>query len=129
VITRLLGALALVLLGLLIGGVGAFVQAERALIDAPWGLVTIPWGVPVVWIVLLAAVRAGAWALGSRWGCWAVLLGWLGATIVMAAESPSGDLALSEGTRQMTYLLGGVILGSAAATLPLPASHRRRRNE
>ncbi|MBK9740746.1 MAG: hypothetical protein IPO93_14895 [Actinobacteria bacterium] len=58
----------------------------------------------------------------TRWGGWAVLAGWLVATIGFSAESTSGDLALSGGTRQMTYLLGGVILGSAAATLPLPRS-------
>ena len=122
---RVLGALGLIVFGFLIGLLGAFVQAQRSFLDTPWGLVTVPWGVPLVWIALLAAIRAGAWALGSRWGCWAVLLGWLGATIVMAAESASGDLALSEGTRQMTYLLGGVILGSAAATLPLPRPRAR----
>ena len=95
-------------------------QAQRALVDTQWGAVAIPWGVPLVWFALLAAIRAGTWALGTRWGGWGVLLGWLASTIVMSADSPSGDLALSGGTRQMTYLLGGVILGSAAATLPLP---------
>jgi hypothetical protein len=40
--------------------------------------------------------------------------------VLMSAESPSGDLALSGGGRQMTYLLGGVILASAAASLPVP---------
>jgi hypothetical protein len=128
VIGRLLGAVALVGLGLLIGLVGAFVQAARWIVDTPWGTVSIPWGVALVWITLLVAIRAGAWLILTRWGCWAVLLGWLVATIALSAESPSGDLALSSGGRQMTYLLGGVILGSAAATLPLPTGFRRRRS-
>jgi len=33
-------------------------------------------------------------------------------------------VALSGGGRQMTYLLGGVILASAAASLPVPARYR-----
>jgi hypothetical protein len=120
VIARVLGVLGLVALGLLIGTVGAFVQAARLTLDTPWGVVTIPWGVPFVWIVLLFAIRAGTWLMRTRWGSWAVLGGWLMATIALSTESPSGDLALSGGTRQMTYLIGGVILGSAAATLPFP---------
>jgi hypothetical protein len=120
VIARVLGVLGLAALGLLIGTVGAFVQAARLTLDSPWGVVTIPWGVPFVWIVLLFAVRAGTWLVRTRWGSWAVLAGWLSATIALSTESPSGDLALSGGTRQMAYLIGGVILGSAAATLPLP---------
>ena len=115
--TRWAGPLALVLLGAVIGLLGAFVQAQRGLLDLPWGTVTIPWGLALVWIALLTTIRGGAWAVGTRWGSWSVLGGWLTMTIVMAAESPSGDLALSSGPRQMTYLLGGVILGSAAATL------------
>jgi hypothetical protein len=114
---RILGCLALLVLGAVIGLAGAFVQADRALVQAPWGLVVIPWGVPLVWLCLLAAIRAGAWLVRSRWGAWSVLAGWLAMTIAMSTESPSGDLALSGGPRQLTYLLGGVILGSAAATL------------
>ena len=106
--------------GLLVGGVigvlGAFVQAQRILI----GDVAIPWGLALVWVVLVLAVRAGAWSVGTRWAAWAVAVGWLGATVALATESPSGDLAVSGGGRQLTYLLGGVVLASAAATLPVP---------
>ncbi len=114
---RLLWAVGLVALGFVIGVAGAFVQAHRLLL--PVGDLALPWGVPLVWVALLAAVRAGAWAMHSRWGSWGVLVGWLGATVLLAAESPSGDLALAAGTRQMVYLFGGVVLGSAAATLPV----------
>jgi hypothetical protein len=128
VIGRVLGALALVVLGLVIGSIGAFVQAARWIVDTPWGVWSIPWGVALVWVTLLIAVRGGTWLIRTRWGSWAVLVGWLAATIAFATESPSGDLALSGGGRQMTYLVGGVILGSAAATFPLPVSARRERN-
>ena len=113
---------ALLALGVVVGVVGAFVQAQRAVVATPWALVTIPWGVPLVWVALVSAIRGGAWAMRSRWGAWAVVVGWLVTTVAASAESPSGDLALSGGGRQMTYLLGGVILASAAASLPVPGT-------
>lgn len=111
----------LLLAGALIGVLGAFVQAHRVVIDTPWADLEVPWGVPLVWLALVAGIRGGAALVGSRWGASAVLLGWLVATVALSAESPSGDLALSGGGRQLTYLLGGVMLGSAAATLRVPA--------
>ena len=125
---RWLGATLLALLGALIGLTGAFVQAQRALVDTPWGVLAAPWGVLVVWVALIAAIRAGAWAIGSRWGSWAVFVGWVVSTVAMAAESTSGDLALSEGGRQLTYLLVGVVAGSTAASLPVPRSSGGSRN-
>jgi hypothetical protein len=128
VIRRLLGGVALLAFGLLLGLVGAFVQAQRLILDLPWGMAVVPWGVVVAWAALLAGIRAGAWSMGTRWGSWAVLAGWLAATVAMSAESSSGDLALAGGTRQLVYLFGGVVMGSAAATLPLPMSERRPGN-
>ena len=119
-IVRVIGLLLALVLGLVVGTAGAFVQAQRALIETPWGLATVPWGVPVVWLALIAAVRGATWAIGTRWGGWVVFLGWLTVTVLLSAESPSGDVALSGGARQLTYLLGGVVLASAAASLPLP---------
>ena len=125
---RILCCLGLVVLGAVIGLAGAFVQADRAILQAPWGLLVVPWGVPLVWVSLLSAIRAGAWLVGTRWGAWSVLLGWLALTVAMSTESPSGDLALSGGARQLTYLFGGVILGSAAATLRVSRAADAQRN-
>lgn len=118
---RRAGALVLLLAGgALLGILGAFVQAHRALVETPWGVAALPWGVPLVWLALVAGIRGGAALVGTRWGAWSVMLGWLVATVALSAESPSGDVALSGGGRQLTYLLGGVIIGSAAATLRVP---------
>jgi hypothetical protein len=120
-----IGVALLLALGLLVGLTGAFVQAQRALVETPWGTVTVPWGVLVVWVALIAAIRGGVWAVGTRWGGWAVMIGWLVTTVALSAETASGDVALSGGGRQLTYLLGGVVIGSAAASLPLPRSAPR----
>lgn len=117
----------LLVVGVVVGLTGAFVQAHRAVLELPWSVISVPWGVPIVWIALVAAIRGGAWLVLSRWGAWSVFVGWLAATVVMAAETSSGDVALSGGGRQMTYLLGGVILASAAASLPVPARYRHER--
>ena len=102
-------------LGLLLGAVLAFWQAARFSI----GPVTIPWGVVVAVIVLLAVIRIAVTAVGSRWAGAAVLAGWLVATVALATRTPwAGDLIISSGTRQLMYLLAGVVAGAAAASLP-----------
>ena len=111
--------LAVIAVGLLVGLIGAFIQADRFVINVPWGLLVVPWGMVVVIVVLALVIRGGAWLVMSRWGAMAVFLGWILATIVMAGDSPSGDLALSGGGRQWVYLLGGVVIGAAATTFPV----------
>lgn len=86
---------------------------------------TLPWGLVVALVALLVLVRAGIELTRSRWGGWIVLLAWIAATVAFAAELPSGDLVISAGGRQMVYLLGGVIIGAAAATVP-PMERLRR---
>ena len=115
-VLRIIG---LVVVGLGVGLIGSFLQATREIVGLPWGQVVVPWGMIAVVMTVIIVIRGGAWLVRSRAGGWAVFAGWLVATIVMSAESPSGDLAISGGGRQMTYLLGGVILGAAAATFPI----------
>lgn len=118
---RVLAYLGCLLVGLAIGIAGAFLQGSRFLV----GGVTLPWGLVVALVALLVLVRAGIELTRSRWGGWIVLLAWIAATVAFAAELPSGDLVISAGGRQMAYLLGGVIIGAAAATVP-PIDRLRR---
>jgi hypothetical protein len=112
------------ILGLLIGLLGAFVQAMRYVWDSPWGYVVIPWGTLLVLLVLVLTVRGSAWLAMTRWSAWAAFLGWLAMTIVLSSESPGGSVALSGGGRQLFYLIGGVVLATATATIPVPLRRR-----
>lgn len=118
---RALAFVGCVLAGAVIGISGAFLQGARAIV----GGVTLPWGLVVALVALLVLVRAGVEVTRSRWGGWLVLLTWIALTVAFAAELPSGDLVISAGGRQMAYLLGGVIVGAAAATVP-PIDRLRR---
>ena len=104
------------LIGLVVGTLGAFVQAARLEIAG----VLVPWGAAFMVVCLLAVVRGVAWATGGRSASWLAFAGWLAATVVMAGEWPWGDVVLSGGGRQFGYLVAGVVLGSAAASLPVP---------
>ncbi len=111
----IVGTIGFALFGALLGAVLAFWQAARLSL----GPVTIPWGVVVAVVVLVVVIRIAVHALGSRWAGAAVLAGWLAATIVFATRTPwAGDLIISSGTRQLIYLLVGVVAGAAAASLP-----------
>lgn len=104
--------------GFLVGLTGGFVQAHRSIWLFDGRYLVIPWGVIIVLVVLVIAIRGMAKVSGLRAAGWLVLAGWLAATVLLALESPSGDIAVSSGLRQWGYLLGGVIIGSMTATLP-----------
>jgi hypothetical protein len=112
------------LAGLLVGLLGAFVQAMRYIWDSPWGYVVIPWGALLAMLVLVLTVRGAAWLAMTRWSGWAAFLGWLAMTIVLSSESPGGSVALSGGGRQLFYLIGGVVIATATATIPVPLRRR-----
>jgi hypothetical protein len=116
----------LVIIGVLIGVIGGFVQASRVIFTVPWGLLVLPWGTIVVLATVLLAVRGACWAAMSRWGGAMLFAGWLLSTVAMATESPSGDLAISAGGRQWAYVLVGVVIGAAAVTFPVLGGPRLR---
>lgn len=106
----------LFLVGLAVGTVTAFTQAHRFVI----GAVVLPWGVVVSLIIVLILIRGAAWFSLSRAGGWMVFIGWIVATVALSLETPSGDVAISGGNRQLAYLIIGAVAGAAAAALPLP---------
>lgn len=101
-------------LGLGVGTIGAFVQAARSQVLG----ISIPWGLVFMLGMLVVAIRVAVNSTHTRWAGSGIFLGWLIATIGFATETPwSGDLIISSGGRQLVYLLVGVVLGSAAATI------------
>ena len=103
-----------VILGLALGTVGAFVQAARSQVVG----ITIPWGLIFVLGLLVLIIRLGVNVTRTRWAGSALFVGWLIATIGFATKTPwSADLIISSGGRQLVYLLVGVVLGSAAASI------------
>jgi hypothetical protein len=110
--------------GLVVGLLGAYVQAMRHIWDSPWGYVVIPWGALLALLVLVLTVRGAAWLAMTRWSGWAAFLGWLSMTIALSSESPGGSVALSGGGRQLFYLIGGVVIATATATIPVPLRRR-----
>lgn len=119
-ISRVLIAVGAVVAGTVIGITGAFVQAQRFVFTIGDLTLSLPWGTVLAVIVLGIAVRGAAWAVQARWGAWLLFLAWLAATLFLATETASGDLALSSGSRQLGYLIAGVVLGAGLATFPLP---------
>ncbi|MCU0301928.1 MAG: hypothetical protein MUF35_10055 [Candidatus Nanopelagicales bacterium] len=109
---RLLAALAV---GLLLGLVGAAAQSW-----APDLLgVRLPVGAAIGVVTAALVARACAWWVGSRAGAVAHSVGWLGATLAMGTTTPSGDLVLSSGTRQVGYLVVGSMVLAACCGFPL----------
>jgi len=109
----------LLLMGVAIGCLGAFVQEETFSFDVMWGTLTVPLGMLIVLAALTSSIRAGAWGSKTRLGAWSIFAGWLIATIAFSARNQSGDLIITSGTREIVYVLAGVILGAFAATLPV----------
>jgi hypothetical protein len=116
---RILILIALSAMGVAVGVTGAFMQAQRVIIELFDRYVILPWGMLIMLGLLIVLTRLATLAARSRWGAWLFLLGWLGATVLLAAESPSGDIAVSSGGRQLVYLFGGVIMCVAIATFPV----------
>ena len=82
-------------------------------------VIILPWGTALLLVAIVAVTRLATLATGTRWAAWLFFTGWLAATVFLAADSPSGDLAISSGARQVVYLFGGIVLGASAATLPV----------
>lgn len=118
---RAAAALLGVLIGVVLGTIGAFLQAQRFSLEG--SSTSIPWGAIVAGLGTVIVLRGAAVAARTRWAGCGVLTGWILATLAFTVESPSGDIAIASGTRQGAYLLATVVAGSLVAVLPV-----RRRN-
>lgn len=111
-------ALALLALGLLLGGYCAIVSAQRVVL----GGTSVPTGLIVCLVVLFPIARAGAWWLSSRLGAIAIGTGWLIATLALGTRGPWGDFVIGSGVGQLVYLAAGSTLLAVAAAMPLPSA-------
>jgi len=118
---RVVTLLLLIELGVLVGGVGAFVHNVRATVgglDVPCGLVAALCG-SVGLFVLARRV------LASRVGVAAAGAAWLVTALLGSVKRPEGDLVIANTVVGYIYLWGGAILAAVAVTLPtatLPAA-------
>ncbi len=108
-------AAAMLVLGLFFGFIGAAIQTHTVTV----GSVRLPSGAVLVLAVVVLVARAGAWWQGSRLGAVIFSIGWLVATLIMGSETPGGDLVITDGTRQLAYVVGGCMLLAAASGFPL----------
>jgi len=118
-IRRSLLLVGFVIMGSTIGIAGAFIQAHRSIFSISEFVIVLPWGTALLLVALVTVTRLATLATGTRWAAWLFFTGWLASTVFLAADSPSGDLAISSGARQVVYLFGGIVLGASAATLPV----------
>ncbi len=102
------------LAGVAVGLLAGFLHAVRT----PVGGFSVPWGAVLALALVVVLVRAAVDLTRGRWTGWWAFSGWLVATIALSVEGPGGDLVISAGARPVAYLFGGVILGSAAASIP-----------
>lgn len=103
-------ALAALLLGLVVGVLGAFQHSqdlEVAGVDLPVGVVGGLAALVLAELLARAALPAAGPAL--------VLLGWLVAVVVLGTTRTEGDLAIPAGAAGETFLYGGFVLGLLTA--------------
>lgn len=101
--------------GFVLGLLGGFLQEHRLAI----GPVEVPWAALLVVAALVTAIRAASLNLASRMAGGLCYAGWLIATALLALPNPSGDVVFAEDPWSLGYLLGGSLLGAAAAAWPL----------
>ncbi|WP_217557459.1 DUF6113 family protein [Streptomyces sp. GbtcB6] len=105
---RAVALLGLVVLGAVVGGAGALVQAG-------W----FPGGLLLALAGAAGLFLGGARAMGSRSGAVAPAFGWVVAVIFLTASRPEGDFLFGAGVGSYLFLLGGMALAVICATIGL----------
>ncbi|MEY9963268.1 hypothetical protein ABIA33_001301 [Streptacidiphilus sp. MAP12-16] len=108
----------LILLGLIVGLAGCFVQA----LWFPGGLLLSLGGA-------FALFHGGRVLTGTRLGAALPAAGWFAMLLVANSPRPEGDFLLTAGLGSYVYLLGGMALGVMCATLPSPLPTHSRRDD
>ncbi|GEB62290.1 DUF6113 family protein [Streptomyces gardneri] len=96
----------LVVLGALVGGAGALVQAA-------W----FPAGLLLGLLASAAVFYGGLRATGAQVGVVAAGMGWLVAVIVLSFGRPEGDGVFGGGGGELLFLFGGMAIAVICATL------------
>jgi len=102
--------------GLVLGSLGALVQADRRVS----GDRTVPWGLVLVVVVVAVCIRAASYLVGSRRGGAFVAVGWLVATLALSGQGPGGDVILPSTARSTWYLGTTAVIALVALLWPLP---------
>jgi hypothetical protein len=100
--------------GIALGLVGGFLQAAEVTI----GPASLPVWAVVVLAAMVVTMRAITTSYGSRKPAVTWFLGWLVVSLLLAVTSPAGDQVIADGNVPLFYLFGGVVLGSAFASVP-----------
>ncbi|WP_443073020.1 DUF6113 family protein [Streptomyces sp. NBC_01451] len=103
---RAAGYLGLFVLGAVVGGAGALVQAAWF----PGGLLLALGGAGGLFL-------GGARAVGTRAGAVAPAAGWMVAVVLLTASRPEGDFVFAAGVGSYLFLLGGMAVAVMCATL------------
>jgi hypothetical protein len=104
--------------GLVVGVVGAFTQADRTYI----GSVLLPYGLVLTLTFVVCVQVWFARHRNSRVAGVGVLTGWVVATIGLGFDTPTGDVALAGNLLVTTYLVAGSVVMATLAMLR-PRAH------
>lgn len=98
-----------VLLGLLAGAAGSFLQAAS--------IGPLPYGIVLALALTLAAFRVAGRAAGRTSGAAAAAVGWVVAVFLLLLPRPEGDLVLPARVLSYVWMLGGLLLVAASIAL------------
>ena len=107
----------------LLGVLGVLVAGAGALVQAGW----FPGGLVLGLAGCGALFYGGAKLTGTRLGAVVPAAVWLVCVVLLSSTRPEGDFLFAAGLGPYIYLLGGAMAGVICATLPqLPASGANR---
>jgi hypothetical protein len=110
------GTVGLALLGFVVGSGGAFLQEGTIRLGLRW-----PVGAAFSVLVLGACAFSAGLVIRSRLGIGMVTIGWVISVLLFTSGRPEGDVIVAADVEGYGYLLGGMFVLAALATLPYSA--------